>query len=208
MPYPKDHKQKTRAKITEAARILFNRHGYERVTIDQVMAEAGLTRGGFYAHFGGKEELFAEAMASFLTGRGARWRDEAGIVPTAGEVEMARRMIDAYLSPRHLQDLDGQCPMIALSSDAARIGPDVRAAYEKLLTAMVWLFETNIGTDRPAARRDALSMAALCVGGMILARTLPDSDLADEVREAAHLQARAICEGGQARATEAPAKAG
>ena len=200
MPYPKDHKEKTRAKITEAARILFNRHGYDRVTIEQVMAEAGLTRGGFYAHFSGKEALFAEAMASFLMGRGARWRDEAGIVPNACEVEMAERMVDAYLSRQHLEDVDGQCPMIALSSDAARIGPDVRAAYEKLLTAMVWLFEVNIGTDRPTARRDALSMAALCVGGMILARTLPDSALADEVRGAAHGQARAICDGAPAKA--------
>jgi TetR/AcrR family transcriptional regulator, transcriptional repressor for nem operon len=200
MPYPKDHKEKTRAKITEAARILFNRHGYDRVTIDQVMAEAGLTRGGFYAHFSGKEALFAEAMTSFLMGRGARWRDEAGIVPHAREVEMAQRMVDAYLSREHLEDLDGQCPMIALSSDAARIGPEVRESYEKLLTAMVWLFEVNIGTNRLAARRDALSMAALCVGGMILSRTLPDSELADEVREAAHAQARAICDAGQAKA--------
>jgi TetR/AcrR family transcriptional regulator, transcriptional repressor for nem operon len=200
MPYPKDHKQKTRARIVETARILFNRHGFDRVTIDQVMAEAGLTRGGFYAHFTGKEELFAEAMTSFLMGRGARWREDAGVFPERREVEMARRMVDAYLSREHLEDLDGQCPMIALSSDAARIGPEVRESYEKLLRAMVWLFEVNIGTNRAAARSDALAMAALCVGGMILSRTLPDSALADEVREAAHGQARAICEGVQAKA--------
>jgi TetR/AcrR family transcriptional regulator, transcriptional repressor for nem operon len=200
MPYPKDHKAKTRERIVEAARVLFNRHGFDSVTIDQVMAAVGLTRGGFYSHFSGKEELFAEAMTSFLQGRGAQWREEAGVVPDQREVIMARRMVNAYLSRRHLDDLDGQCPMIALASDAARIGPEVRASYEKLLTAMVWLFETNIGPDRPNARADALAMAALCVGGMILARTLPESAMADEVREAALQQALSICEAREAAA--------
>ena len=200
MPYPKDHKAKTRARIVEAARILFNRHGFDGVSIDQVMAEAGLTRGGFYAHFSGKDELCAEAMTSFLKGRGARWHKEAGIVPDRGEAEMARRMVDAYLSRQHLDDLDGQCPMVALSSDAARNGPGVRDSYERLLAAMVWLLETNLGAAQPNARKDALATAALCVGGMILARTLPDSALADEIREAAHEQARAICEKTQAAA--------
>lgn len=197
MPYSKDHKARTRARIIEAARVLFNRHGFERVTIDQIMGEAGLTRGGFYAHFSGKEELFAEAMTSFLTGRGAEWRRDAGVDPEAREVEMARRMVDAYLSSRHLEDLDGQCPMIALSSDAARIGPEVRESYEKLLTAMVWLFETNIAGKSVTPRHDALAMAALCVGGMILARTLPSSPLATEVRKAAHSAALRFCETGE-----------
>ncbi len=196
MPYSKDHKARTRARIVEAARVLFNRHGFDRVTIDGVMGEAGLTRGGFYSHFSSKEELFAEAMTSFLTGRGAQWRREAGVEPEAGEAEMARRMVDAYLSSRHLEDLDGQCPMIALSSDAARIGPEVRASYEKLLTAMVWLFETNIAGKSASPRSDALAMAALCVGGMILARTLPASPLVTEVRQAAHAAALSFCDTG------------
>ena len=57
---------------------------------------------------------------------------------------------------------------------------------QQLLDAMVWLFETNMPAGSPNKRRDALSIAALCVGGMVLARTLPDSDLAEEVRIAAH----------------------
>lgn len=193
MPYPKDHKEKTRARIVEAARILFNRHGVDGVTIDQVMAEAGLTRGGFYSHFESKEKLFAAAVSSFLHGRGARWRSEAGVDPSRGEAEMARRMVDAYLSREHLGDLDGQCPMIALSSDIARIGPDVRDSYQELLEAMVWLFETNIADTVANRRQTALALAALCVGGMILARTLPDSALAEEMRVAARDTAEAFC---------------
>ena len=99
MPYSADHKHRTRARIVESARILFNRHGYESVSIDMVMAEAGLTRGGFYNHFKSKEELFAAAVASFLMGRGAQWRAAAGIDPANPEPEMASQMIVGNLSP-------------------------------------------------------------------------------------------------------------
>ena len=192
MPYSAAHKQKTRAKIVETARILFNRNGFHEVTIDTVMAEAGLTRGGFYNHFKNKEALFSAAVSSFLVGRGAEWRSQAGVDPTDPVPEMAGQMIDAYLSPAHLGDIDGQCPMIALPSDVARSSPDVQNAYQELLNAMVWLFETTCPASNENARRQALSLAALCVGGMVLARTLPDSELAEEVRVAAHRTAIGI----------------
>jgi AcrR family transcriptional regulator len=185
MPYPKDHKERSRKRIVEAARELFNRQGFDRVSIDMVMEKAGLTRGGFYSHFPNKEALFAAAVDSFLMGRGKEWRDWGGIDPTQSNPEMARRMIDAYLSQDHLDDLSGQCPMIALSTDIARAGPEVRAAYERLLTAMVWLFATNQPNHGPGQRENALAMAAMCVGGMILARTIPGSAIAHEVRQAA-----------------------
>ena len=194
MPYSPDHKVKTRRRIVEAARILFNRHGYENVSIDMVMAEAGLTRGGFYNHFKRKEELFAAAVESFLMGRGAEWRAAAGIDPKNPAREMASQMIAGYLSPEHLGDLDGQCPMIALPSDVARSNTDVQEAYQTLLTAMVGLFETSLSDNHKDARRKALVLSALCVGGMVLARTLPDSGLAEEVRKAAHDQAQQLAD--------------
>lgn len=192
MPYPADHKSRTRARIVEAARILFNRHGFESVTIDQVMAAADLTRGGFYNHFSGKEELYAEAVASFLMGRGARWRDDAGVDGTDPTREMAQRMISSYLSAEHLGDLDGQCPMIALPSDVARANPAVREAYQGLLEAMVGLLEDCIEPGSPVARHQSLALAALCIGGMTIARALPQSELASDVRNAALLEADRI----------------
>ncbi|MFZ5619255.1 MAG: TetR/AcrR family transcriptional regulator [Pseudomonadota bacterium] len=198
MPYAPEHKQRTRARIVESARILFNRHGFENVSIDMVMAEAKLTRGGFYNHFESKEELFAAAVASFLMGRGAMWRAAAGVDPENPAPEMAAQMIAGYLSPEHLSDLDGQCPMIALPSDVARSNRHVQAAYQTLLTAMVGLFEQSLSESDADAREKALVLAALCVGGMVLARTLPDSDLAEEVRNAAHDEAQRLA-GGIAR---------
>ena len=200
MPYPKDHKPRTRARIVEAARALFNTHGYDRVTLDMVMARAGLTRGGFYAHFSSKEELFAAAVDSFLMGRGRRWRDEAGVDPTRGDPVMAERMVRSYLGTDHRDDREGQCPLIALSSDVARSSEEVRAGYERLLAAMVWLFETNADPAAAAPRDEALSLAALCVGGMILSRTLPDSPLAEELRQAVQAKALAATRPGRADA--------
>lgn len=186
MPYPTDHKQRTRARIVECARILFNRHGYDNVTIEMAMAAANLTRGGFYNHFTSKDELFAAAVSSFLMGRGARWRAEAGIDPSGPTREAAAQMLAAYLSREHLGDLDGQCPMIALPSDIARSSPDVQAAYQQLLSAMVGLYQSSLKEPARAARKKALVLAALSVGGMVLARTLPDSKLAEAVRKAAY----------------------
>lgn len=189
MPYSKEHVRKSKSKIVEAARILFNVHGFEKVTIDMVMAKAGMTRGGFYKHFKSKKALYGVAVESFLMGRGAVWREEAGIDPTNLSPEMAQHMLDSYLSEKHLGDLENQCPMIALPSDVARSTPDIQKAYQDLLTAMVWLFETSQPSEDPDRRQRALAMSALCVGGMVLARSIPDAALSKEVREAAYSMA-------------------
>lgn len=189
MPYSAEHKEQTRAKVVETARILFNKHGFQKVTIDMVMTEAGLTRGGFYNHFKNKEELFSEAVSSFLMGRGAKWRDDAGIDLTDLKPEMAQHMIDAYLSRKHLGDLEGQCPMIALPSDVARADTATQASFQRLLEAMVWLFETNMRPQSANAKQDAQAIAALCIGGMVLAKALPDSDLAESIRQSTYATA-------------------
>ena len=188
MPYSAAHKQETRARIIETARCLFNRNGFESVSIDMIMEASGLTRGGFYNHFKNKEALYCEAVESFLMGRGKVWRDEAGIDPANLNAQMAQQMITAYLSGEHLGDLEGQCPMIALPSDIARAGAPVRTAYAGLLEAMTGLLSASLSAaEEPPTnpRETALSMAALCIGGMVIARTLPDSALAEEVRTAA-----------------------
>lgn len=185
MPYTAEHKAKTRRRIVEAARVLFNREGFVEVTIDQVMAHAGLTRGGFYNHFRNKEELYAEAVASFLDGRGKSWRDDAGVDPQNGGPETVRAMITAYLSSEHARDVDGQCPMVALPSDVARATPEARRSYEGLLRAMISLYQHNLPGMRMDRRETACVLAALSVGGMVLSRTIENDALAVEVRDAA-----------------------
>jgi TetR/AcrR family transcriptional regulator, transcriptional repressor for nem operon len=185
LPYSPDHKLETRARIVECARGLFNRHGYDNVTIDMVMEAASLTRGGFYHHFRRKEDLFAAAVSSFLMGRGARWRAEAEVDPVNPALEDAANMLRSYLSPDHLFDLEGQCPMIALPSDVGRAAPAVRDTYQHLLKAMVGLYERSIPAGNGDRRATALALSALSVGGMVLARTISDAAFGLEVREAA-----------------------
>lgn len=186
MPYTEEHKQATRERIVDCARQLFNRKGFNEVSIDEIMADAGLTRGGFYNHFKAKEDLFVEAVKAYTKCNPAdRWEDVELDFSKTG-AELARQVINAYLSRRHLEDVGGHCPMIALPSDVARASPKVKAAYASLIEAMAQIFEgTAMKNRQHNARNHALGMVALCVGGMVLARVLEDPEFANEIREAA-----------------------
>lgn len=186
MPYTAEHKQKTRQRIVECARELFNRRGFADVSIDEIMQRAGLTRGGFYNHFKAKEELYAEAVSLYLNFNPAeRWHD-IQFDPEAAGADCARQMVKIYLSTAHLEDLEGHCPLIAMPSDTARGGPQVRQAYCRLLQHMADMMISGVeGHDEGAARARGLAITALCVGGMVLARTIDDPGFADEVRRAA-----------------------
>lgn len=182
MPYSAAHKAETRRQIVETARILFNREGFAEVSIDRIMAEAGLTRGGFYNHFQNKDELYAEAIASFLKGRRKSCKDGSAHSSNM-HLSAINSIVENYLSTNHLENLDTQCPMIALPSDAARASQNVRAAYTDVVRAMASLFEANVPKNRNP-NEQALALVAMCVGGMVLARTVDDQKFADDIRSA------------------------
>jgi TetR/AcrR family transcriptional regulator, transcriptional repressor for nem operon len=193
MPYPRDHKAKTRARIVSSARALFNRHGFEQVTIDQLMAHAGLTRGGFYHHFASKEELYGEAVAS-VAGCSPFSREVARrrSTPDGREAdELAHLLVDMYLADEMLANVDDQCPLYALPSDVARSGRGPRAAYTTIIERMATVFR---GGRRDSAGEDrrAYAALALCVGGMVLARTTHDRALAKKLRLAARAAAHEL----------------
>ena len=186
MPYTQEHKQETRERIIESARKLFNSRGFSEVTIDEVMEDAGLTRGGFYNHFKAKDELFVEAIEAFGKCNPAdRWENiELDFNHDAGTV--MKQMINAYLSQEHLDNLESHCPLIALSSDISRESAKVKGAYQQLIEGMAQMFESGLSNDaNKQARSRALGLVSLCVGGMIIARTLNDTSLANEIRKAA-----------------------
>lgn len=182
MPYPPEHKQQVRAEIVKCARRLFNRRGFTAVSIDEIMAAAGLTRGGFYNHFRTKEDLYAETLTAYTAERQA----EAPKAPAACGPDMARQVFELYVSRQHLEDLDTHCPLIALPSDVARAGPTVRAAYQQVLEAMAAMFEASLEPkEGVSTRQQGLALAATCVGAMVLARTIDDADFAEEICDAA-----------------------
>lgn len=183
MPYPPEHRGRTRARIIRSAQALFNRHGFTGVSIDEVMEHAGLTRGGFYSYFRAKSELYAEAVALALAV--TPWSRWDGVSVDFAARDAARQVVDAYLSREHFDDVEGSCPMITLPGDVARSGKAVRRSFENVFKAMAGLFEESFKRKGRADRQRALAIAGICVGGMVVARSVESAELADAIRAAA-----------------------
>jgi TetR/AcrR family transcriptional repressor of nem operon len=186
MPYSPKHKRDTREKILESARRLFNRDGYSGASIDEIMIDAGLTHGGFYRHFSGKDELYAAAVRQFLCKKApAPWQKQRKA--TAVTKSHAQRVVDAYFSRQHFEDHDGCCPLLGTASDVERRGEIVKVAYQEVVEQLVKVFEDHL-KEEPRPHERALALVALCVGGMVLARNVCDPDLADNFRRSAHAE--------------------
>lgn len=182
MPYSAKHRNEVREKILSSARRLFNRRGFNGVSIDDVMAQAGLTRGSFYAYFNSKSDLYAHAITAILHEKQIDGWDGVSIDPRARDV--ATTIIGDYLSVASFEDIDGTCPLVALPNDVSRTEDSVKRAFENVLRALVDIFEQGL-ERKGGARQRALAIASLCVGGMVLARTVEDRGLGDELRAAA-----------------------
>lgn len=188
MPYAATHKANTRRRIVESARKLFNRRGFNGVSIDEIMEDAGLTRGGFYRHFGAKEELYRAAVLQFARAEQPEQWQMCHFDPDAKGAAFARMIVNAYLSTEHFDDRDGSCPMIALPSDVARSADGVRDAFREVLEMMLRCFEANLAPADLSSRERALAVASTIVGGMVLARAIDDPALATELRAAARAE--------------------
>jgi TetR/AcrR family transcriptional regulator, transcriptional repressor for nem operon len=145
MPYPSGHREQVRNRIVESARRLFNRNGFESVSVDSIMAHAGLTRGGFYSYFDSKSDLYAEVLGCFFTDPNWKSRWE-GVDIDLASGEVGPQIVRAYLSRQHFDDVENSCPMVALPSDVARSDEKVKAAFETVFKAMVVVLGREIRT--------------------------------------------------------------
>ncbi len=184
MPYPAGHREQARKRIVESARRLFNKKGFESVSVDAVMAGAGLTHGGFYNYFACKSELYAEALGCFFSDPDWKSRWE-GVQVDLAAADAGPQIVRAYLSRQHLEDVENSCPMVALPSDVARSDERVKAAFEKVFKAMVAFLGRETRNQAFAREDGATAIAALCIGGMVVARSLNDHSLSDRLRAAA-----------------------
>jgi TetR/AcrR family transcriptional repressor of nem operon len=178
MSSPSQRREQIRQKIIRSAALLFNRHGFSAVSIDDIMAGAGLTRGGFYSYFQSKSELYGEALSRFINEK----REGADGLEKAPD--RAAQIVRDYLSFGHFEDFETSCPMLGLPNDL-RSDQSVRMAQEAALRMMIEAFEHGVTPSAQPARQRALALTSLCVGGMVLARSIEDRSLADELREAA-----------------------
>jgi TetR/AcrR family transcriptional repressor of nem operon len=182
MRYGQEHKAKTRQKILKAAARLFREHGYDGVGVDAIMAKAGLTAGGFYAHFPSKRALFDEALATALEGSNAT--QAAAKSASVDEAGQLRLMIKNYLSRQHRDRVADGCPLPALTPDAARGGETSRENYERQLLQYVDRLEALLPEGTVARRDTALALMAQCVGSLMLARAVNDERLSDRILKA------------------------
>jgi AcrR family transcriptional regulator len=183
MAYPDGHRDAVKSRIVQSARRLFNRHGFDSVSVNQIMAGAGLTRGGFYSYFESKSELYAEVLGCFFTD--PEWKScWEGVEVDLASKDVGPQVVRAYLSRQHFEDVENSCPMVALPSDVTRSGDEAKRAFETVFQAMVSVLERSMLGSGRGRHKAAQATAALCVGGMVVARAMGDRAVADKLRDA------------------------
>ncbi|MFC5524661.1 TetR/AcrR family transcriptional regulator [Rhodanobacter ginsengisoli] len=186
MRYDTEHKQKTRAKVLQVAARAIRADGPERVGVAGVMAEAGLTHGGFYAHFKSKDELIAAAIGTmFDESRTRMVRELEGRTPAEGLLAY----IAFYLSAKHRDARGGGCPIAALASDLPRLTAPSREEF----AAGVEYLASSLGEKlallgHADAQDEGRSMVAELVGALSLARIEPDRARSDAILAASRAQ--------------------
>ena len=142
---PNRRKQETHERIVDVAARAIRRHGYAGVGVADVMKQAGLTHGGFYAHFDSRDALLVEALE-----RAGRESSEAVTRAferrAAKSVSAFRALVEAYLADEHLASLEAGCPVAALACDMPRQSDAVRKAPHASCAAASVVAGTLVGT--------------------------------------------------------------
>lgn len=173
MSWPATQRAATRQRILESAARLFALEGFERVSIEAITREAGLTRGAFYHHFSSKTELYGEAI-QVAARQGGQLLEQAG----AGGL---RRLVESYLCMEHRDGGRMCCPLAFLATDAARQDAAIRGSYTRTFEAFVARLEAGMPATATGARLRALQVAVGMIGGLALARAVDDAELAEEI---------------------------
>jgi TetR/AcrR family transcriptional repressor of nem operon len=174
-----DQKQDTRRRIVAAAAARIQDEGLEAPSVAQVMGDAGLTVGGFYAHFDSRDTLIAEALARMLEDQLQRWLE---MLPDAGPAERRAQAARGYLSRRNRDTGAERCPIPAIASEVERADPRIREVVAEHFDAWV---SALTDPDEPDGRRHALAAVATMVGALTLARALGPTPFSDELLAAA-----------------------
>lgn len=186
MRYDSDHKRKTRERVLDAAAGAIRAAGPERVGVAAVMAEAGLTHGGFYAHFASKDELVTAAIGHMFEEARERFvRETQGLDARTG----LRAYIEFYLSKKHRDARGSGCPIAALSSDLPRLTDETRGVYAEGVRHLVARLTKMLEElERPEPESEARSLVAELVGALALARVEPDAKRSDAILAASKRQ--------------------
>ncbi|HLY29403.1 MAG TPA: TetR/AcrR family transcriptional regulator [Ktedonobacterales bacterium] len=185
MPYTKEHKQRTRQRILKAAARAFRTEGIAGVSVPAVMQSAGLTHGGFYAHFASKDALVAEACGAGFSDAAERLFDE---VAQMAPDDALQAIVRAYLSRTHRDHPETGCILPALAAEVTHSAPEVRAGFTE---AALW-YAQRLAAYLPAHDTtpeqlldEALVLLSGMAGALQLARAVDDPALSDQILRSA-----------------------
>jgi TetR/AcrR family transcriptional repressor of nem operon len=190
MRYGKDRKLRTRSRIVKEASRVMRESGADGGSVNDVMRLAGLTHGGFYNHFGSRDELVVEAFSAAMDESIARWTRRVAAAPPGSGLEA---IIDAYLSPAHRDSPALGCAFPSMAADIARSGNEAKSAFDNKLNGLIDLVERQLKDIEPAAARPAaMGIIAILVGSILLARASGERAPSDEMLDVGRLTARRL----------------
>jgi TetR/AcrR family transcriptional repressor of nem operon len=176
-------KEATHERIVSTAARAIRRGGYGGAGVAEIMKEAGLTHGGFYAHFESREAMLAEAADRAGADTVVTMSRAAAAAPPEHALDA---MLRAYLSKAHLESVETGCAVAALGSEMPRQAPKVRRAATRRIKEMIDLVARHLPEwGQRGAHERALVTLATAVGALVLARAVDDPKLSDALREAA-----------------------
>jgi TetR/AcrR family transcriptional repressor of nem operon len=179
MRYSKEHKQETHARIVRKASVRLREKGAHGIGVADLMKEAGLTHGGFYAHFDSREALLIEAFAYAMDRSMDYWRKSTA--ETSPEKRLAM-IVDSYLTASHRDDPGRGCAVPTLGAEIARESPKARKAFAAKLEQMIdMIAEQLIDLPPKTARKQAAVTLATMMGTLVLSRIAGNGEFSDEI---------------------------
>jgi len=165
-------REQSHGRILDAAARAVRRHGYAGVGVAEVMKEAGLTHGGFYAHFKSREALLAAAIEHAGADSGKSLARRIAALQEAGASPVAA-LVEAYLADVHVANCERGCVVAALGSEMPRQEAALRDASRQRVGALVERARAALPPDAPPER--AFLLASALVGALQLARALGEA---------------------------------
>jgi TetR/AcrR family transcriptional regulator, transcriptional repressor for nem operon len=185
MRYSKSHKQETKRRITVSAYRLFTAKGFEHTSIEEIMRDCNLTRGGFYAHFRSKSALYREAL-KLSVARPTLHASKKG--------DWVDAMLDEYLNAEISCDANDRNRFAFFVADVASENPDVRTAYSNAFKTMSDKISGHMAGQFGCGEEAILSIAAMMIGAAAVARSIDDGAFKTKFLTACKTTARALIE--------------
>ena len=182
MRYSREHKQETHTRIVRKASVRLREKGAHGIGVADLMKEAGLTHGGFYAHFDSRDALVIEAFVYAMDRSLEHWRKLAD--DTSPEKRLVT-IVETYLSPTHRDDPGHGCAITSLGAEIARESPKTRRAFAAKMEQLIELIADQIqDMPRKLARKQAMALLATMMGTLVLSRIAGSGEFSDEVLQA------------------------